>query len=243
MSSEAACALTLGVTFSLGGMMPGEAGGKAPGIESMAGVTTGGRPCGIGANGVAGGISILWGGNVNARLGNACSGASSTGFAGAGAGSATIFSGAGAFAASGAVFTDSVAGSDARATCLDTGPRLATIAAASAEIGDVSGFLGSSALGVEGPDLSLGNRGLLSAGDLFEGNVLLRCTLDVVGVAKAGVMGLGTAPEWRERFEEVETFLRTPLYLRRLSAPALEVVDADRPIPELLRPGVVGVFA
>jgi hypothetical protein len=117
------------------------------------------------------------------------------------------------------------------------------IAAASAEMGDVRGFFASSATGVEGPDISLGNRGLLIAGERFDGRVLLRCTPDVVGVAKAGVIGLGTAPECRERFEEVETFLRTPLYFRMLSAAALEVVEADRPIPELLRPGVVGVLA
>lgn len=90
--------------------------------------------------------------------------------------------------------------------------------------------------------LAAGKRGLPSAGERFEGNVLLRCTPDVVGVTNAGVMGLGTAPERRERFEDVETFLRTPPYWRRLSAPALEVVDADRPIPVLFR-GVVGVLA
>jgi hypothetical protein len=223
--------------------MPGDAGGKAPGIWSRAGVVTGGRPCDIAANGVAWGISILWGGIVSARFGNACSGASSAGFTGVGTTSAIFFSGAGALTASGAGGAGVFAGSETGVGALDTGPRLATIAAASADIGAVSGFFGSSVLGVDGPDISLGNRGLLRAGDLFEGKVLLRCTLDVVGVAKAGVIGLGTAPERRERFEEVETFLRTPLYLRRLSAPALEVVDADRPIPELFRPGVVGVLA
>jgi hypothetical protein len=211
-------------------MMPGDAGGKAPGIWSRAGVVTGGRPCDIAANGVAWGISILWGGIVSARFG-------------VGTTSAIFFSGAGALTASGAGGAGVFAGSETGVGALDTGPRLATIAAASADIGAVSGFFGSSVLGVDGPDISLGNRGLLRAGDLFEGKVLLRCTLDVVGVAKAGVIGLGTAPERRERFEEVETFLRTPLYLRRLSAPALEVVDADRPIPELFRPGVVGVLA
>lgn len=96
------------------------------------------------------------------------------------------------------------------AFAFDTGPRLATIAAASADIGEVKGFFGSSALGVDGPDISLGNRGLLSAGDRLEGRVLLLCTPEAVGVAKAGVMGLGTAPDCLERLEEVETFLRTP---------------------------------
>lgn len=127
--------------------------------------------------------------------------------------------------------------------CFDTGPRLAIIAAASADIGEASGFFVSSAFGVVGPDFSLGKRGLLSAGERFEGTVLLRWTPDVVGVANAGVIGLGTAPECRDRLEEVDTFLRTPLYFARLSAPALEVVDADRTMPELLRPGVVGVRA
>jgi hypothetical protein len=120
------------------------------------------------------------------------------------------------------------------------GPRLATMAAASAAIGDGVGVLASSAAGVAGPDLSLGKRGLPRPGDRLEGSVLLRCTPDAVGVTNAGVIGLGTAPEWRERFEDVDTFLRTPPYLRRLSAPALEDVDAERPIAELLRPGVVG---
>jgi hypothetical protein len=58
-SSEAACAVALGVTSSLGGMMLGDGSGKAPGIWSMAGVNTGGRPCGIAVNGVVWGISIL----------------------------------------------------------------------------------------------------------------------------------------------------------------------------------------
>jgi hypothetical protein len=123
-------------------------------------------------------------------------------------------------------------------------PRLATIAAASAAIGEVIGLLGSSTPGVDWPDLSLGNRGPPRAGDRCEGNVLLRWTAeDVVGVANAGVSGLGTAPECRERFEDVDTFLRTPPYFRKLSAPALEDVDADLPMPELLRPGVVGDLA
>jgi hypothetical protein len=102
-------------------------------------------------------------------------------------------------------------------------------------VGD-SSDLGSSPTGVVGPEcFSRGKRGLPSAGDLFDGSVLLLCTPDPAGDAKAAVMGLGTAPEWRERLEDVETFLRTPPYLRRLSAPALEDVEADRSMPPVLR--------
>jgi hypothetical protein len=200
-----------------------------------------GFPCGIADSGAAGGISILCGGIVNARLG-VCSGACSNGCAGVGTSAVSDF--IGAAIATGSVGTGVGVFEDSELlVALDTGPRLATMAAASADIGEVIGFFGSSVLGVEGPDMSLGNRGLLSAGDRFDGNVLLLCTPEVVGVAKAGVMGLGTAPECRERFDDVDTFRRTPLYLRTLSAPALEAADAERPRPELLRPGVVGVLA
>jgi hypothetical protein len=102
--------------------------------------------------------------------------------------------------------------------------------------------LPSSAVGVEGPEGLLANRGLFRCGDLLVGKVLLLCTPDVGGVTKPGVIGLGIAPEWRERLEEVETLRRTPPYLRKLSAPALDDVEAERLIPELFRPGVVGVL-
>lgn len=105
-------------------------------------------------------------------------------------------------------------------------------------MGDERGLLVSS-----GPIcFAAGKRGLPSPGERFEGSVLLRCTPDVVVETNDGAIGLGTAGECRERFEDVDTFLRTPPYMRRLSAPALEVVEADRPMPELLR-GVVGVLA
>jgi hypothetical protein len=250
-SSAAVCAVAVGVTSSLGGIIPGEGSGNAPGIESIAGVTVAGLPCGIAANDVTGGISILCGGKVCARFGILCSGASSDGLAAIGASS--IFgstcngsfwiSAVGTLADAGSADGVTLAASDKGIGCLDTGPRLATIAAASADIGVERGFFTSSVVGVEGPDFSLGKRGLLSAGDRLEGTVLLRCTPEVDGVAKAGVIGLGTAPECRDRFEDVDTFLRTPLFLRMLSAAALEAADADRPIPELFRPGVVGVLA
>jgi hypothetical protein len=167
------------------------------------------------------------------------SGASSAGFTvSVGFASSAGFTGSAGFTDS-----DSFTAGGTTTVCLDTGPRLATIAAASAAIGEESGLLGSSALGVEGPDMSLGKRGLLSAGDLFEGKVLLRCTPEVVGVPMEGVTGLGR-PDCRDRFEDVDTFLRTPLpSLRTLSAPTLDAADTERPMPELLRPGVVGVLA
>lgn len=121
---------------------------------------------------------------------------------------------------------------------------LAVLSEASVGSEEESGLFTSSATGVVGPDcFAGGKRGLPRAGERFDGRVLLRCTPELGVEANAGVMGLGTAPEWRERFDEVETFLRTPPYIRKLSAPALEDVDADRPMPELLRPGVVGVLA
>lgn len=174
----------------------------------------------MGAIGMAGGISILAGGIVCARFGDACSETSSIG-------SDTSAS----FA------LDETSTGD-----LDTGPRLATIAAASAAIGEVKELFFSSALGVEGPETSLGKRGLFSAGERFEGRVLLLCTPDVVGLPTAGVIGLGTA-EVRERFDDVDTFLRTPLYFLTLSAPALDAAEIERPMPVPLRPGVVGVMA
>lgn len=107
-----------------------------------------------------------------------------------------------------------------------------------------AGLCTSSATGVEGPDaLAKEKRGLPIAGDRFEGNVLLLFILEVGGVAKGGMLGLAAAPERRERREDVETFRRTPPYLRKLSAPALELVEAERRMPELLRRGVLGVRA
>ena len=127
---------------------------------------------------------------------------------------------------------------------MGSGFALTTLGGASTGMIDDNGLFTSSAAGVEGPEcFPAGNRGLPIAGERFDGKVLLRETPEVVGVANMGVIGLGTAPECRERFEDVETFLRTPPCKRRLSAPALEVVEAERPIPEPLRPRVVGVRA
>lgn len=115
---------------------------------------------------------------------------------------------------------------------------------ASAGGGGETGLFTSSATGVEGPDtLAKEKRGLPIAGDRFEGNVLLLFILEVGGVPNGGMIGLAAAPERRERREDVETFRRTPPCMRKLSAPALELVEAERTIPELLRRGVVGVRA
>lgn len=123
--------------------------------------------------------------------------------------------------------------------CFDSG---SVDGADSIVFGD-SNALPSSVVGVDGPEGLLAKRGLLNAGDRFVGRVLLRCTPEAGGVTKPGVTGLGTAPEWRERLDEVETFLRTPPYRRKLSAPALDDVEAERLTPELFLPGVVGVRA
>lgn len=121
---------------------------------------------------------------------------------------------------------------------------------ASRSIGDAawggavaSGDLASSGAGVGGSEVLL-NREPGIAGDLLDGRVLLRCTPEPVGVVtKDGVVGLGIAPECLDCLEEVDTFLRTPPNFRILSAAALDAAEADRPIPDLFRAGVVGVRA
>ena len=67
-------------------------------------------------------------------------------------------------------------------------------AADSIVLGD-SSALPSSVVGVDGPEGLFAKRGLLRAGERFDGRVLLLCTPDVGGVTKPGVIGLGTAPE------------------------------------------------
>lgn len=69
------------------------------------------------------------------------------------------------------------------------------LAAADSIVFGERGALPSSAVGVEGPEGLFAKRGLLRAGERFDGNVLLLCTPDVGGVTKPGVTGLGTAPE------------------------------------------------
>jgi hypothetical protein len=46
----------------------------------------------------------------------------------------------------------------------------------------------------------------------------------------------------RECFDDVETLRLIPPPLRKLSAPALDAADAERPSPDLLRPGELGVL-
>ena len=133
-------------------------------------------------------------------------------------------------------FSDPASGSDDSAGCGEP------VAIGSAGVD--SCLFASSAAGVGGSEpLLLEKRAPGMAGDLFDGTVLLRWTPELVGVLNAWAVGLGMAVECRECLDEVDTFRRIAPYLRKLSAPALEAAEADRPSPDLFRPGVVGVRA
>ena len=64
----------IGVLTALGGMTPGVDGGKAPGIDSSAGVSAIGLGCCPFCAKAGLGSSILFGGNVSARFGIKSSG-------------------------------------------------------------------------------------------------------------------------------------------------------------------------
>ena len=101
-------------------------------------------------------------------------------------------------------------------------------------------------VGVGGSE-GLLNRAAPNAGDLLDGTVLLLWTPMVGVVAASGVaygelVELGAPFDCLECFDETETFLRIPPYLRTSSAPALPF-DGERPTLDFDRPcnGVVGV--